>query len=224
MLVSLRMASNVSGAPVFVQLGMRSQYNPQDVTFQYAVLSPKQWTTVTIPFVPDATYTPEDGMVFQATLEIWSHTSNVSFLIDSAKVGVERSTHLDRLGTVRKKEFQTGTMLTIAAMQQVADVALTKGWWAPLKGTINVTKDGGVRTLIGGNEVPVSHLLNYTGEQILLSDQIDPLTGALGRVGTLVGVAVNTKDNSAVLTLDNSRTSFEALLARLALVTGQVTR
>jgi hypothetical protein len=63
-------------------------------------------------------------------------------------------------------------------------------------------------------------LLRNTGEMLRLNHVIDPDNGALARDARLAAVTYKPATSEAEVTLDNSRSSVEALLERLAVVTG----
>lgn len=128
------------------------------------------------------------------------------------------STILTRQGFTRGYRLTVQSVLTAAAANQIGDVWLTKHADAPLAGSITVSP-GDIRTTQG---VPVhpSILLTKTGERLRLTGQIDPVTGAVGRVGTIVSVSYSPATETAQLQLDNDTQSLEAWLARLALIQG----
>jgi hypothetical protein len=65
-------------------------------------------------------------------------------------------------------------------------------------------------------------MLAQTGELLRFNDLIDPDTGDLGRDGRIVEVTYNHDENSVVVTIDSSRTSFESLLERIGIYVNQL--
>lgn len=128
------------------------------------------------------------------------------------------STILTRQGFTRTYRLSVSAILTPTAAAQIGDVWLSKHADAPLAGSITVAP-GDIRTTQG---VPVhpSILLTKTGERLRLTGQIDPVTGAVGRVGTIVSVSYNPAAETAQLQLDNDTQSMETWLARLAVIQG----
>jgi hypothetical protein len=140
----------------------------------------------------------------------------------SRRLRVTRSqtgTLVDRRGFHRSKILPVSSSLTTAVAEQIGDIWLTAHRTTPLKGTANVTK-GGARGIPSGEPVHPAVLLLKTGEMVRLNHVIDPDTGGLGRDARLAGVTYRPATSQAEVTLDNSRSSVEALLERLAVVTG----
>lgn len=141
---------------------------------------------------------------------------------DSERAVVARTSEssiLTRQGFTRSHRLTVNAALTAAAAEQIGDVWLARHATAPLAGSITVTK-GDVRRADSGAEVHPSELLTHTGERIALTDRVDPQTGAVARVGTIVNVTYNADQESAQVQLDNDTGSFEGLLSRLAVIQG----
>ncbi len=128
------------------------------------------------------------------------------------------NTVLTRQGFTRTYRLAVQATLTADAAAQVGDVWLAKHADVPLAGSITVTP-GDIRT-VNGTPVHPSVLLTKTGERIRLTGQIDPVTGGIGRVGTIVGVTYNPLTESAQVQLDNDNQSLDAWLGRLAVIQG----
>jgi hypothetical protein len=140
----------------------------------------------------------------------------------SNRLRVTRSqtgTLVDRRGFHHTKTLPISSSLTTAVAQQIGDVWLTAHRTTPLKGTATITK-GGARGLPAGEAVHPAVLLRNTGEMLRLNHVIDPDNGALARDARLAAVTYKPATSEAEVTLDNSRSSVEALLERLAVVTG----
>jgi hypothetical protein len=90
----------------------------------------------------------------------------------------------------------------------------------PFKGTIRLTGDRAVRERTSGADVPLEALLLNTSELLHFSDRPHPDTAGWGRDARMTQVSYDVSKNEATVTLDNTRADFQALLARLAVVTG----
>lgn len=77
-----------------------------------------------------------------------------------------------------------------------------------------------IRDRLNGAATPAAHLLRETGELIHVSDRVNPDTGALGRDGRITQVTWQQATDQATIALDNTRSNFDNLLARLAVVQG----
>lgn len=138
--------------------------------------------------------------------------------VTSSVTRTNSNTVLTRQGFTRTYRLAVQSTLTPAAAAQIGDVWLAKHADVPLAGSITVTP-GDIRT-VQGTPVHPSVLLTKTGERIRLTGQLDPVTGGIGRVGTIVGVTYNPLTESAQIQLDNDNQSLEAWLARLAVIQG----
>lgn len=138
----------------------------------------------------------------------------------SSVVRTATSSLLNRQGLTRTTRLPIQATLTAAAATQIGDVWLAKhSTAAPLSGSITVAP-GDVRSTQTGLEVHPSALLAATGERITLTDRADNETGAVGRVGTIVGVTYNPASEAATVQLDNDTSSLESWLSRLAVIQG----
>lgn len=131
----------------------------------------------------------------------------------------QTGTLVDRRGFQRSKVLPVRSSLTTAVAEQMGDIWLTAHRTTPLKGTARVTR-GGARSVLDGTPVHPAALLTKTGEMIRLSHVIDPDTASIGRDARIAGVTYRPAASEAEVTLDNSRSSVEALFERLAVVTG----
>ena len=134
--------------------------------------------------------------------------------IGAFRLGELDATILDRRGRLIPRSLEVQAPTDPIAMAALGDGFLRLGARAPLKGSLLVTAPDAVTMIGTGRSVPPGELGLYTGELILLRDQIDPLTGDLGRIAIIT--AVSAPAGTAALTLDNTRTGFQALIARVA--------
>lgn len=128
----------------------------------------------------------------------------------------------DRRGFRRSRALALSNPLPadLVAADIIADTWLTDHKTTPFKGTVSNVGAASIRDARSGAYVPPDRLLLHVGELVRFSHLVDPDTGALGREGRLIGVAYDHGSDSATLTIDNTRASFDALMARLASVQG----
>ncbi len=127
---------------------------------------------------------------------------------------------LAQQGFTRSKVLAVQAALTQAAAQQIGDVWLASRTKTPLRGGANAMR-GSVRTSAGAPVHP-AHLLLGVGERLRLTDRVNPDTGGMGRDGTIVAVRYSHDSETASLQVDDPNDRLDTLLARLAVVTGQV--
>jgi hypothetical protein len=140
---------------------------------------------------------------------------------DSQPLSVTRTqtgTIVDRQGGTAAKILDSGFALTTTFAQALGDTYLTAHRTSPLKGQAAVTVNG-VRRVQGGETVHPAHLLPLTGELLRLAHRTDPDTGAHSRTGTIAAVTYQHDQATASVDIDNTRSDFEALQARMGLVT-----
>jgi len=131
-------------------------------------------------------------------------------------------TIVNRWGFRRTKVLETGMVLTTAGAIQIADTFLASHRSTPLRGTLVVPGDGLARRSPGGQGMLCAELLNCTGELVRLRHLVDPETGKIGRIGRIASVDWDAAANVASIEIDSTTKNIEAMLARLALITGQV--
>jgi len=145
-----------------------------------------------------------------------------AWFIDTVELYTATPTIVDRRNFQRTKILQVSSPLPndgIAAAQ-LGDTFLSGHMTTPFKGSATLTGDGSVRHILTGRGVGCERLLLLTGELLRFSDRPDPDTGAHGRDGRIAQVTYTPADDKAVVAIDNQRSSFEALLSRLAVVSG----
>jgi hypothetical protein len=119
-------------------------------------------------------------------------------------------------GYNRDKVIDVQFAVDQVTLQSLADVTLAAASASKLKGSLEIKRDGGIRTLVGDGPIRMSTLGDYVGELILVENLIDPDTGGMGRIAQIVGVTVG--ERSIQLSLDNERDSLNALLNRMGVV------
>jgi hypothetical protein len=142
--------------------------------------------------------------------------------IDSAQLFRSVATLIDQRGFIRTKQIAIEAALTQAAAQQIGDTFLANHRAAQLRGSIQAQGMSSIRGLADGRYVHPSALLRMTGERVRLAHRTDPDTGGHGRDGTIASVSYDHDARSVSVEIDNRRSNFEALLSRLAVVTGQI--
>jgi 6-phosphogluconolactonase (cycloisomerase 2 family) len=162
------------------------------------------------------TWTPTKT-VTGATLTLLNRGGFIGMFVDDLTLAVAKPTLADRRGFRRTKVIQMSSAITAAEGNQLADIFLQGHMTTPFKGSAAVSP-GGVRTVLGGQPVHPSLLLQRTQQLLRLAHLIDPDTGGVGRDGTIAEVSYTHRDQKASVTLDDKRGNFDALLARLAVV------
>lgn len=142
-----------------------------------------------------------------------------TFWVDALRLEVTKPTLIDRRGFRRAKIIQVNSAITRTEGERLGEIFLQGHATTPFKGNAKI-QPGGVRKVLGGQEVHPSRLLLHTQELLRLSHMIDPDTGGLGRDGTIASVTYTHKDQTAQVSLDENRSNFDALLNRLAVVQG----
>lgn len=145
---------------------------------------------------------------------------------DGQKLAISRTqtaaTLVSRRGFTRTKILAVSAAGTTASYNQIGDLYLAGHRTTPMRGRAKATGPTAVRKVLGGETVHPAKLLIHTGELLRLSHRIDPDTGGQGRDARIASVAYSHDGESAEVELDSRRGNFEALLERLAIVTGQI--
>jgi hypothetical protein len=142
--------------------------------------------------------------------------------IDSLKCEASAASLVDRHGFTRAMSLPVQSTLPddgIAA-DAIGDVWLAAHRTTPFRGGVTLVGDESVREILTGRPVGLETLLLNTTELMRFSDRTDPDTAGQGRDGRMAQVSYTPATDTAVVTIDNSRTSFEALAARLAVIQG----
>lgn len=174
------------------------------------------WVTNTIDFQPTAA----TGLLVLIRDVYLPSAGNVWF--DSFLFYEAATTIVDRRGFRRTKVLDTNMALTAAAAQQIADAFLASHRTTPLKGKLVVTGYGLASNARTGQKMRASELTLCVGELVRFIHLIDPDTGAIGREGRIASASYDADSDTTTLEIDSQSQNFEAMLARLALVTGQV--
>jgi hypothetical protein len=124
-------------------------------------------------------------------------------------------TLVNRRGFRRAKIVDVGMPITTAVLQQLGDAYLLNHHTTPFSGSLRVTGERDVRYLLGHAGAKPELLGWDVGELLLFLHLIDPDTGAVGRAGRVTACSYDHASRSATLDIDNSRSNFEALQARL---------
>lgn len=125
----------------------------------------------------------------------------------------------DRRGFLRSKTLEVGAPTDTVAMADLGDLWLKQHLRPPFKGSLDITAPVVSETTTGRRLNP-REVASRAGELIRLADVIDPYTGSKGRDAIMAsGNAAGRM--SASVALDDDRASFEALMARMAVVQGR---
>jgi hypothetical protein len=143
--------------------------------------------------------------------------SSTFFYIDSVEVFESKPTIVERRGFRRTKQLPIDNKLPDdhVAAEAIGDIWLTDHRTTPFKGPVNVY-EGAIRDPLTGRNIGLEELLGRTQQIIRFADRGNPDTGGWGRPGRMTKVKWINAEDRAELTIDNSRASFEALMARVA--------
>lgn len=139
--------------------------------------------------------------------------------LDDVYLSVPASSLLDRRGFRRTKILQASSAITRSSAERIGDLFLDANQTIPFKGSFQAVGKGGVRRLLNGGTIHPAHL--KIGQMVRCAHRVDPDTGGWGRDGTIASIAYDHSTLTSSVSLDENREGFEALLARLAVVTGQ---
>lgn len=143
-------------------------------------------------------------------------------IVDSVQCDISAASLVDRRGFTRAMSVPIQSTLPddgIAA-DAIGDVWMNAHRTTPFRGTVTLVGDESLRDPLTGAQVPLETLPLNTVQLIRFSDRSDPDTAGHGRDGRIAHVSYTPATNTAVVTIDNSRTSFDALLARNAVIQG----
>ena len=216
------------GYPFYVRMGRpaTSVSDPGEFAqadYDITALPAGVWTTVEVVWRPKRDY-----VVGTDTVRFWVGTYGMAintdmFYLDTVQVFEGGATLADRRNFSKTKTLPIQNAITVASGSQIGDVFLDAHRTTPMRGQLSVVP-GGVRKHLDGAEVHPSELLIGTNKLIRFTDRIDPDTGNLGRDGRIAAVTYDHDAQTASVTIDNENRNFEALLARLAVVTGVAAR
>lgn len=148
-------------------------------------------------------------------------SSAIMYMDDAVVYAQNEATLPGRRGFTRTKILPINAAMVQEAIDAIGDAYLTNHLTTPFKGTLVHSSLDGVREVIGGRNVHPAEMLNYTTEKINFSHRVDPDTGAWGREGRISTVAYDSASGQSTITIDNTRTNFDAVLSRLSAVIGQ---
>ncbi len=139
--------------------------------------------------------------------------------IDTFQIQQAAPTLPDRRGIVKTRVLPIESRITTDVGARFGDLALTEALRTPTRGSLTAPA-GGLRLLATDEAIPPAQFGYYIGELVRLRGEIDPDTGGVGRDVRLIGGAYSGATGQASLRLDSQRGNFQALLNRLAVVTG----
>ena len=208
-------ASSASSGNCVVRWGDLSSGTNLTVTGGLSLTTSFQQFSVT--WVPTADVTTA-ALAFSST---WT-TLPTTLYMDELSVLVARPTVLDKRYRRRTKILSVGFQLPTDGVVAAAlgDTYLNNHKLTPFKGTCTVVGNRSVRDVLTGEYIKLDTLGLRTGQLIRFSDRRDPDTGNWGRDGRLVAVKYRPFDETAELTIDNTSSRFDALLARMGIAVG----
>ena len=185
-------------------------------------------TVTTTPTTFLVTWTPTEdtagSSVFAGLQVAWTVAGSGYVKVDGLALSAAQPTIVERAGFQRTKVIDASFKLTASAAQRIADVYLQGHKTSPFKGRRTLTGPRAVRNSLTGQYEGLERLLLRYGQPLMDTSATDPDTGLPGRAGRIASVSYRPATDTAVVELDNSRANFEALLERIGLVVGQVTR
>lgn len=207
------------GGPLQVQTRLQSN----DRFTGYAVspttaLGTAAFQRLAITYIPTA---PVVDPLFGITLypSFPSDGTGDAVYIDDFAITFAAPTLADRRGKVKAKTLTIESRITDLVATRFADLFVQDGMRTTTRGSIDVPA-GGLRRALTDEAVPPAEVGYYVNELVRLPNEVDPDTGGLGRDVRVVGATYSHADGRAQLSLDSTRGNFQALLARLAVVTG----
>lgn len=145
---------------------------------------------------------------------------NSTLWFDTIRVYKASPTLVDKRGFIRSKLVSVSSALVPEAAVQILDAWLQTHTKTPFRGG-GTFFPGDIRDYQSGRDVhPRELVFDGPGELVHFAHLIDPDTGALGRDGVLADVSYDTDSEAAQIAVDSSRDNLEAVLSRLALVSG----
>lgn len=148
-------------------------------------------------------------------IQLGASTSGAVMNIDAAQLLRPDGSVVSRRSFTRTALKPVQSRSTQAAADILSQLELEFTRFPPFKGTIGVT--GRIRTK-GGGSIAVSALPARVGDRVLLADQADPVTGALGRSGIIQRARYVEDEDRVELEIDSARNFLTNLKARLALL------
>lgn len=199
-------------------------YDSGSLTITRTSVSAGQWYSFDIVWRPKYQDYVVGTDTVTLTFNYQGQQSNaILYYIDSLQVFDGGLLLADRRGFTKTKALPVSNSITNESAAQIGDVFLANHDSTPMRGQLTVIP-GGVRKVLDGGEVHPSELLIGTNQLVRFTDRIDPDTGSLGREGRVAAVSYDHNAQTAAVTIDNENRNFEALLSRLAVVTGAATR
>lgn len=168
------------------------------------------WVSATIAWTPRVAAT---GVTLKAT-------NSAALNIDDLALTSVTPTTIEKRGFKRTAVLSVQSALTTAGANQIGDTFLSNHKASSYKGSIQVAGTDAIRAVQGGTPVHPSRLLTNMGQLVRLSHRVDPDTGGIGRDATMVAASYDHDSGSATVSLDNTRSNFDALLSRLAAING----
>ena len=175
------------------------------------------WQTFQLVWTPKTTVTSGVNLTFTAQL---SGGTQGYYHLDTVQVLRAVPTIVDRRGFQRTKVLPYSGVLDTgnAIASQIGDAYLANHKSAQFRGTAKII--GPAREVLTGRAIPPEQICMRTGELLRFGDRIDPDTGAVGRDGRIVQASYDLATDAVTVSIDNTSTNFEALLARLAVIQG----
>ena len=157
------------------------------------------------------------------TVSLITGATGCYFYVASIVIFGGRPTIIDRQGYRRSHQIDAGFTLTAQSAARLGETYLAGHRTTPFSGSAKVTGPAASNYMTGAPLQPEDFLV-LGGELLHFLDRHNPDTGAWGRDGRIVEVTYTPATDTATLSIDNSRKSFESLLARVGVQVNQFTR
>lgn len=139
----------------------------------------------------------------------WGNTfaAGVVAFLDEITIELAPDTLIDRRGFQRTIELSSDSSSSTAAAA-LASTYLNTAQYPPFKGSLTLT--GYARKYDTGERIPVAQL--PAGDALLLSDEPNPTTGALGRIGVIERIAYDHNAQTVQVDLDSRQDILDQLV------------
>jgi hypothetical protein len=195
--------------------GPSASFGVYPTDYAFASFNSATFVTVTLTWIPKQTVTTADLIVYGLV------AVNSPHFIDSLNIYEFKPTLVDKRGFNRTKVLSMSSPLDVAGLigTQLGDTYLASHKTAQFKGSATVTGPT-AREILTSKPVQPEQLGLAVNGLLRFNDRVDPDTGAMGRDGRIAAVNYNFAEDKARVTIDNTSQNFEALLARLAVISG----
>lgn len=171
-------------------------------------------STQTVMWTPSVD-TPGSSVIFGLQL---TNALTSALYIDDLALYTSVPTIIERSNFQRTKVISTSFAGTQESYARIGDLWLQNHRKVPFRGSANLVGNSAVRDIKSGSPVAPETLLLHTDSLLRFSHRVDPDTGEAGRDGRIADVTYTLDTDSAQVSIDSSRSNFEAFMARVGSV------